>query len=95
MGQADFTPDGAKAVEASLNTPLSAKADAAGGVLICEAPNNRIRRVTPDGVLTTVAGGPGANGIPASQVSVVLPRGGVSRRSGQLYIADVGHVGAS
>jgi hypothetical protein len=91
-GKADFTPDGAKATEASLNTPLSAKADGAGGVLICEGPNNRIRRVTPDGTLTTVAGGPGANGIPASQVSIILPRGGVRDAAGNIYIADVGHV---
>jgi sugar lactone lactonase YvrE len=90
--KADFTPDGAKAVEASLNTPLSAVADAAGGVLISESPNNRIRRVTPDGTLTTVAGGPGANGLNASQVSVVLPRGGVRDAAGNIYIADVGHV---
>jgi sugar lactone lactonase YvrE len=90
-GTPGFTGDGGTATDALLNSPLAVAADANGRLLIADSANNRIRRVTPDGTIGTFAGGPGANSLPASQVSVIYPRGGVRDRAGNFYVADNGH----
>jgi sugar lactone lactonase YvrE len=51
-----YAGDGGPAVQALLNTPWGVAVDEAGNVFIADAMNHRIRKVTPDGVINTVAG---------------------------------------
>jgi uncharacterized protein (TIGR03437 family) len=80
-GAAGFSGDTGPATEAQLRNPYGlALAD--GYLYIADSGNNRIRRVTlPAGIITTVAGGPGA-----TQLS--YPHGIVFDAAGNLYIAD-------
>jgi len=53
-GEAGYA-DGASTV-ARFNTPSGLALDAAGAVLVADTGNNAIRRVTPDGTVSTLAG---------------------------------------
>ena len=51
-----FAGDGGLAVSAELNLPRAISALPDGGMLIADRENDRVRRVWPNGVITTVAG---------------------------------------
>jgi hypothetical protein len=53
-----FAGDGSPAGIAQLNNPTSVAVDSSGRVLIADQGNNRVRRVSTLGTITTVAGGP-------------------------------------
>jgi sugar lactone lactonase YvrE len=55
-GSAKFSGDGASATNASLFAPTGLTLDAAGTLYIVDTGNQRIRRVSPNGIITTVAG---------------------------------------
>jgi trimeric autotransporter adhesin len=55
-GQSAFGGDGGVAVSAELNSPGSVAADNKGNLYIADLQNARIRKVTIDGKITTVAG---------------------------------------
>ena len=80
---------------ADLGLPISElglAADASGTVYISETLNHRVRKVTPDGIISTVAGkgqDPGDN-IPALNASLNKPLGLAVDAIGNLYIADNG-----
>ncbi len=94
-GAAAYSGDGGPAVLASLNHPADVAVDARDNVYIADQNNHRIRRVTPDGVITTVAG-TGAAGFsgddgPATQAALNRPSGVAVDRDGNLYISDHGN----
>jgi len=68
--------------------------DASGNLYIADNGNHRIRKVTPSGIITTVAGGgtgvPGDGG-PATAASLRVPSGVAVDALGNLYIADSGY----
>jgi DNA-binding beta-propeller fold protein YncE len=56
IGTAAFGGDGGLATSAELNAPADVVVTADGGYLIADDNNNRVRRVSPAGTITTVAG---------------------------------------
>ncbi len=59
-GTAGFSGDGGPAVDAQLNFPAGLAVDGLGNLFIAGARNSRIRQVSPDGIVTTVADGSGS-----------------------------------
>jgi len=55
-GSAGFTGDGGPATSAKLSDPSGVAIDGAGNIYIADDSNNRIRKVSPNGTITTVAG---------------------------------------
>jgi len=58
-GVVGYTGDGGPAVAAELAFPTGVAVDAAGYLYISDYGNSVIRRVTPNGLITTIAGTPG------------------------------------
>src|SRR5437763_12329394 len=55
-GQPGFSGDNGPATQARLDFPVGVAIDAAGDVYFGDNLNNRVRKVSPDGIITTVAG---------------------------------------
>ncbi len=56
-GKPGFSGDGGPALRAELNAPSGLALGPDGSLYIADARNGRVRRVTPDGIIDTVAGG--------------------------------------
>jgi uncharacterized protein (TIGR03437 family) len=92
-GNAASTGDGGPASSAALNSPQGLAIDTAGNIYVADTAGHRVRRIAPNGTITTVAGngsgGFGGDGGPATQASLYYPKGiAVDTTSGNLYIAD-------
>ena len=55
-GTAGFAGDGGQAASAQLNQPSDMAFDSAGNLYFVDAGNERVRKITPNGIITTVAG---------------------------------------
>jgi hypothetical protein len=55
-GTAGFSGDGGPAVSASLNNPHGIDVDSFGNIYIADQLNHRIRKINPEGIITTIAG---------------------------------------
>jgi sugar lactone lactonase YvrE len=78
---------------ARFNMPFGLAIDASGNVLVADAGNNAIRRVSPSGVVTTVAGATTAGAIDGASGAARFnqPRGVSVDSGGNLYVADYGN----
>ncbi|MEU5418492.1 hypothetical protein ACFY1P_11220 [Streptomyces sp. NPDC001407] len=94
-GTAGFIADGGPAVATRLNTPCDVTLDAAGNLYIADTSNHRVRKVFPNGNITTVAGtgtaGFISDGGPAVATRLNTPTGVAVDAAGNLYIADQGN----
>lgn len=90
-GQPGFSGDGGSAAAAALNYPVGLALDAAGNLYVADFNNKRVRRITPQGTITTVAGngqaGFSGDGQAATQAAINGYGVGISP-SGELFIAD-------
>lgn len=87
--------DGGPATAAYLDSPVGVTALAGGGFLIADQDDNRVRRVAPDGTITTdagtgTAGSGGDGGLPDSAELAAPADVAVSPEAGY-YIADSGN----
>jgi len=91
-GQKGSAGDGGPAASAQLTSPRNLALDAAGNLYISEFEGHRVRRVSPDGRIATVAGtgiaGFSGDGFAASTAQVGFPAGLAVDRTGALYICD-------
>jgi sugar lactone lactonase YvrE len=94
-GTAGFSGDGGLATAASINLTCYTTADKNGNVYICDASNNRIRKVGTDGKINTIAGtstrGYSGDGGLATAASLSGPRGLRYDECGNLYFTDNGN----
>lgn len=56
-GMPGFAGDGARAHQAAVNTPQKIAVGADGSVYVADRVNHRIRRIDPQGIIHTIAGG--------------------------------------
>ncbi|GAA4323296.1 hypothetical protein GCM10023149_24150 [Mucilaginibacter gynuensis] len=90
-GSQGFT-DG-KGTNAQFNAPCGLITDKQGNVYVADQHNNAIRKITPDGTVTTVAG-TGDFGVkdgPAENASFYYPRDVAIDGDGNLYVTDTGN----
>jgi uncharacterized protein (TIGR03437 family) len=91
-GVAGFSGDGGGARNAQLNSPYGVAVDAAGNVYVADLGNHRVRRITPDGLIATVAGtgrkSSSPDGAGPTDTSLLSPRNVAVDSAGNLYIAE-------
>ena len=87
--------DGGAAVRSQLARPRGVCVDSEGCLYIADTENHSVRKVTPDGTITTVAGngteGYSGDGDDATCAQLAWPRGVVVDADGCLFIADCGN----
>jgi len=95
-GSPGYFGDGDFALEAKINEPAAIAVDGSGQVFISDTNNQRIRKVSLDGIITTVVGtgqsfpfGTGDGG-PALQAHLYNPEGIAVDAGGNVYLADSG-----
>jgi sugar lactone lactonase YvrE len=91
-GTRGFSGDGGPATQARLKQPLQAEVDTAGNLFIADWGNYRVRKVAPDGTITTVAGNGTprytGEGGPATATGLRGPSGLAIDAAGNLYLTD-------
>jgi trimeric autotransporter adhesin len=91
-GSGGFSGDGSSATAAQLNEPRGMAIDSAGNLSIADYGNNRIRKVTSAGIITTVAGngtqGYSGDGGLATEAQLNHPWKVAVDSAGNLFIAD-------
>jgi NHL repeat len=89
-----FSGDGGPATAASVNAPCGVALAPDGSFLFPDRDNNRVRRVAPDGTISTIAGngtsGDSGDGGPATAASVTGPYAVLVRPDGAILIGERG-----
>lgn len=95
VGSRLYGGDGGQALSAQFAVPDSIVRDSAGNIYIADISDNRIRKISATGIVTTLAGtgvaGFGGDGGPASSARVNSPLGMALDSAGHLYFSDAGN----
>ncbi|MBI2440089.1 MAG: hypothetical protein HYV35_01835 [Lentisphaerae bacterium] len=90
-GSAGFSGDGAPATNATLNNPWAVKLGPDGALFVADYSNVRVRRIGPDGIITTVAGngvsGFSGDGGLATNAAIQSPMDLAVGSDGTIYLA--------
>jgi sugar lactone lactonase YvrE len=91
-GTPGFSGDGGPATSAQLNQPTGVAVDAGGTLYVGDRGNQRVRAISPAGIIRTVAGtgtaGYGGDGGPATSAQLRTPIGLAVDAGGTVYVAD-------
>jgi len=79
-------------VQARFNEPMGLALSSAGDLLVADSANHRIRRITPQGLVSTLAGSGerGATDGPAGVASFTEPTGVALGPGGEVYVLEIG-----
>ncbi len=79
--------------EARFNGPIGIAVDSTGRIIVADTYNDRIRAITPDGAVSTIAGSgsPGLLDGPGTDAQFDTPAGVAVDRAGMVYVADTGN----
>jgi hypothetical protein len=86
-----YSGDGGSATNAQFKDVTGIATDGVGNLFIADRLNQRVRKVSPDGIITTVAGGGtdlSLDGGPATSAQLSYPSGVAIDGAGNLFIAD-------
>jgi len=93
-GNAGYFGDQGPAIKANLNNPQGIAVGRDGSLFIADTFNHVVRRVDPQGTITTFAGseaGLSGDGIPATRAQISLPVSVAPAADGSVYISDSGN----
>jgi sugar lactone lactonase YvrE len=92
-GEAGFSGDGGPAASARLNFPRGLALDNAGNLYIADSLNFRIRKVIPQGSISSIAGmgayGKSGDSGPATSASIGLVQSVAVDEAGNLFFTDI------
>jgi uncharacterized protein (TIGR03437 family) len=91
-GVRGYTGDGPQATNVALNSPSGVAVDRDGNIYFSDTGNHRVRLLTPDGAIVTIAGtgesGFDGDGGAASQARFSRPTGLAVDSEGNIFVAD-------
>jgi len=94
-GSAGYSGDGKSAIGAMINYPLSVSLDSVGNLYIADWDNSRVRKIDPNGVISSIAGNGkftySGDGGAAVSSELNGPTGVFSDHQGNVYITDIGN----
>jgi sugar lactone lactonase YvrE len=94
-GTAGYSGDGGPAIDAQFHYIHALAVDASGNIFVADTNNNRVRKINPAGIVTTIAGtgawGSEGEGGAAASAQLAGPRGVAVDGAGNLFIADSGN----
>lgn len=94
-GAAGYSGDGALAINAQLLRPDGVAVAPDGTLYITEYGSNRIRKVAPNGIITTIAGTGqatfGGDGGPATAARIYAPLSIILDPAGNIFFVDIGN----
>ncbi|WP_162179993.1 hypothetical protein [Bryobacter aggregatus] len=95
-GVPGFSGDGGPAKFARINTPYGLSVTPLGDLLFCDLGNARVRRISRNGQIDTIAGG-GSRAIPVSgqllnplEIKLLAPRNVLATKNGSIYLSEFG-----
>jgi len=92
----NYSGDGGPAVQAQLYYPGSTVVAPDGSIYFTDNSNNRVRKISSDGIITTIAGngvqGHSGDGGPATQAEIDSPQGITLGSDSSIYFADSSYI---